>query len=106
MFGNDNNADVKQKSIFDHDEASVKQQMLVVDFHERKTQIVTGLIAVLVIIFGVWLHAWLTAPMVEKAVSPSQYASVRTEKPDRRHSNNGTIAKQSSGRHIPDGFHQ
>lgn len=106
MFGNDNNADVKQKSIFDHGEALVKQQKFVIDFHDRKTQIIAGVIAVLVVIFGVWLHARLTAPMVEKAVSPSQYASVRTEKQDSRHSNKGTIAKQASGHHIPDGFHQ
>lgn len=106
MFGNDNNSDVKQKSIFDHDEASVKQQKFVIDFHERKTQIVAGAIAVLVIVFGVWLHARLTAPMVEKAVSPNQYASTRVEKQDSRHSNKGTIAKQLSGHHIPDGFHQ
>lgn len=106
MFGNDNNVDTNQKSIFDHNEELVKQQNFVVDFHERKTQIIAGAIAVLVIIFGVWLHVRLTAPMVEKAVSPNQYASTRVEKQDSRHSNKGTIAKQSSGHHIPDGFHQ
>lgn len=106
MFGNDNNVDGKQQSIFDQHEASLKQQKFSVDFHDRKTQIMAGVIAVLVVIFGVWLHARLTAPMVEKAVSPNQYASTRVAKPDSRHNNSGSIAKQTAGHHIPDGFHQ
>lgn len=106
MFGNDKNVDDKQQSIFDHHEAPLKPQKFGVDFHDRKTQIVAGAIVVLVIIFGIWLHARLTAPMVEKAVSPNQYASTRVAKPDSRHTNKGTIAKQTSGHHIPDGFHQ
>lgn len=106
MFGNDNNVDVKQQSIFDQHEAPLKQQKFDIDFHKRKTQIMAGVMAILVVIFGVWLHARLTAPMVEKAVSPNQYASTRVAKSDSRHTNKGTIAKQTAGHHIPDGFHQ
>lgn len=107
MFGNDDKVSKNQSSIFDHDVNSSKQtKKIVIDFHDRKTQLITGGIVLLLLIFGIWLHGRLTMPMTEKAVSPDRYASARVDKQDSRHNNNGSIAKEASGREIPDGFHQ
>lgn len=76
-----------------------------IDFNQRKTQIITGVVILLLLVGGWAIHRHNSGPMTDHPVASSQWQEQRSSNDTTDTVASGSTAKQSSGRHIPDGLH-